>query len=205
MPSRRVWVPYKPLACTKCTESFRPYVGYMDAGEGRELCRECRRKRKAIVASNKYRAKPGNREKAMARDAAYYAANRERLNLYRLQWYHKNKKRIVRHRRDPLAYPFVITPSADNAMLLAINRLVPARMDDRDDVCQEILLMIVAGEVDSATLTPESIRAISGRLRRLNREGGGYARSLDAPLGPNGLTLYHFLATPEPDAADPQH
>lgn len=128
-----------------------------------------------------------------------------RVTLYRyisnLDWYvafrrersvRRNKLRIV-----PLTtyYPYVVSNDADGTELVGyVNSLVPKYLPEalRADVCQEMILAVLSGEVEASNL--------SGYVRQYIKEQGQFLpqyrreAALDAPMYFNGAgTSYTLL------------
>jgi hypothetical protein len=107
--------------------------------------------------------------------------------------------------RAQLAYPFMVQPRDEHALLLAVNNWVPHYIPGREDICQEIMLAVLDGRVTIDALagrkqmgTKKEIRKFIGSFSRGNYEYGGFALSVDAPFKDDwgediGLTLGDFL------------
>ena len=99
-----------------------------------------------------------------------------------------------RQARRGMAYPFVFEETKENQMLLAVNKLVPNDIGDRDDICQDILLSLLEGEVQLEDLQAQrgGFRKFLTSFRKNNLEGRGFARSLDVPRA-DGRSWYDVL------------
>lgn len=101
--------------------------------------------------------------------------------------------------RPLMQYPYIAKVRGEHADLLAVNALVPHGLPQhlRGDVCQEIMLALWEGQISIEELRSNKslVSDFIGRARKANYEAGGYALSLDAPMG-DGRSWYEVLPTP---------
>jgi len=137
----------------------------------------------------------------------HYAAEHFRLSLARHWWdairkERARKPRVASEASLSLAYPFVVKQRDEHADLLTINALVPQNMPGREDVCQEIMLALLEGEItiDQVKANRQALRPFIRQFRKDNLTLGGYALSLDAPLE-NGRSWHEVFVLPGADYA----
>lgn len=92
-------------------------------------------------------------------------------------------------------YPFLTeTPQAEHALLLAVDKIVPKGLnaDTRADVCQDLLVDIISGDLTLAELHA----AVPVYIRRFFKRNSAWKHlSIDAPIFGNGTcTLADVLA-----------
>lgn len=102
------------------------------------------------------------------------------------------KPRIL---RSELVYPYLLDTQVEGAdLLLAVNAAVPKSLpqDVRADVCQELILACLAGEVDARQIAAHAPHFIKQHYKRYPRRFG--IVSLDAPIFGDGTkTLAEVL------------
>lgn len=107
----------------------------------------------------------------------------------------KKRPREPREDRTLLAYPYIKGQARDeHAFLLAVNAVVPQGLpgDLRSDVCQDMLLAILEGELSVAQIKDALLHYMKAARKRYYMPWG--IRSLDDPLWDDGRTLGETLS-----------
>jgi hypothetical protein len=97
-----------------------------------------------------------------------------------------------------LFYPFVIhKPRNDDGtfdLMVAVNNAVPKGLPDhiRADICQDLIVAILSGEMDKSELQGE-VKGYTRKVLQMHPLKYGDL-SLDAPIGDTGMTLMDVLA-----------
>lgn len=106
------------------------------------------------------------------------------LNIWSTRVWRRPPK-APRKQRAQMAeyYPFITsTPTDDHELLLAVERLVPKGIspDIRGDICQDMIVSILTGEIDLANLKDATPRFVKQLYETMPSKYGHI--SLDAPL-----------------------
>lgn len=99
-------------------------------------------------------------------------------------WSNRDWRKVRKQRIAPMAevYPYVTTtPTEDHELLLAVDRLVPKNLhaDARADLCQDIIVQILVGELSLDNLRDAPRRYFQKAMTAAPNKYG--ALSLDAP------------------------
>ena len=100
-----------------------------------------------------------------------------------------------REQRVVLGYPYVVGPVRDDyALLLAVNAVVPHGLpgDLRSDVCQDMLMAILEGELLATELRAKMSEYLKRARRRYAMPWGTV--NIDAPLHADGRPLSEMLS-----------
>lgn len=111
------------------------------------------------------------------------------------EWY--EERRPIRIPFQPLTefYPYIsVTPTEDHDLLLAVDRLVPKGLnpDTRADVCQDMLVAVLSGEVTLDNLAGERPKYMKQFFKMFPTKYGHL--SLDMPLSFGGDEMNKTLA-----------
>jgi hypothetical protein len=95
--------------------------------------------------------------------------------------------KAIRKAALPMAYPFIREVREEHTLTMKVNAFIPRGVPGREDACQAVLLALTEGTITEDMLVGSAGAANRRRflkaMRKENFEMGGYARSLDAPLG----------------------
>lgn len=96
------------------------------------------------------------------------------------------------HKLSGLNYPYLVQSIDKYADLIAVNKLVPAGMEGREDVCQDVLLALWESRLtlDDLRREPHRVRDFIRSFRKASFERGGYGvESMDELLA-DGVSKY---------------
>lgn len=154
--------------------------------------------RTAVELSQRIDVTPKTAELMLSRLHAAFAAGSFFVSL-------KGEKKANRPRCQlsvgQLSYPFVSNRRDNHSDLLSVNKLVPHGIPGREDICQELMLALLDGQITLTEIraNPGIVRAFIRKFKNQNYESRGYALSLDEPM-PDGRSWHNVLASKNPDA-----
>jgi hypothetical protein len=99
------------------------------------------------------------------------------------------KPPLLKPQELQLSYPYIRKPRDEHALLLGVNAIIPKTLlaAMRADICQDVILAILEGEISLEGLRrePKSARWFINNFWTKNHEASGHASSLDE-FGKNG-------------------
>lgn len=124
-----------------------------------------------------------------------------RAREYKEKYLTKAVQRIVKPKRERArrlsqAYPYILNLQLDGAELVSlVDRLVPKELEHsiRADVCQDLIIAVLAGDIEKANLNKEAPKFIRRHFRQYRDKWGALQIDHPIPGDRHGLTLAEML------------
>jgi hypothetical protein len=172
----RKWSPYfreknrnpegRPKECMNCREVFTSFMPINLLTVRGQRCPKCNAAQKKAT-TERLNALPKSPERQKELRRAWRERNRGKVAAYMREW---NSKRRLLEAPVPEVWPYAATAWPVGIVNSLVSKEMPEQV--RADICQELCLMLIAGEVDEESLA----RALPSVRRKAY---GNYALSLD--------------------------